>query len=68
MLQADRSYTLQCPNTSNNKQYLFGNPNRGDAVYLTDKSNVVGSHWRVRVDYFTLHEVGKIAPYPLPQS
>ncbi|XP_065896143.1 glutathione synthetase-like [Dysidea avara] len=29
-------------------------------VYLTDKNNVVGSHWKVGVDYFTYHEVGRI--------
>ena len=28
-------------------------------VYLTDKKNVVGSHWKVGVGYFTHHEVGR---------
>ena len=68
-LQADGSYTLQCQNTSNNKRYLFGNPrynDRGDAVYLTDNNNAVGSHWKVGVDYFTNHEVGRIVENAYP--
>ena len=35
-------------------------------VYLTDKNNVVGSHWKVGVDYFTHHEVGRIVENTYP--
>ena len=49
--------------------YIYHNASAtstASTVYLTDKNNVVGSHWKVAVDYFTHHEVGRIVENAYP--